>query len=132
MAEVVVARDVEGMAVAFLKSQFAARSMSDAQVATKFPASPKRLFVRVSRMGGGMRDLAYDSPSLLFECYGDTEPNTERFSALVRGMVLAWARLADGVTAVRDGGGLAFLPDPDTNKPRYQFVVQADVKAESL
>lgn len=132
MVEVIVAPDVEGLAVAFLRSQFVARSMSDAQVATKFPTSPKRLFVRVSRTGGGMRDIAYDQPTLLFECYGDTEPNTERFAALVRGLVLAWAGLSDAVTRVRDGGGLAFLPDPDTNKPRYQFAAQVAVKASAV
>ena len=132
MVEVIIARGVEGLAVAFLKAQFAVRGMGDAQVASKFPASPKRLFVRVSRTGGGMRDLAYDRPSVLFECYGDTEPNTERFAALVRALVLAWPGLSDDVTRVRDGGGLAFLPDPDTNKPRYQFTVQADVKAVAI
>lgn len=126
--EVVVAPDVEGMAVSFLRGRFAARSMSDADARTKFPASPKRLFVRVSRTGGGMANVAYDRPSVLFECYGDTEPNTERFAALVRGLVNAWAGLSDDVTR-SVAGGVANLPDPDTNKPRYQFVAQIDVKA---
>lgn len=132
MAEIIVAPDAEGMAVAFLRSQFSARGMSDADARTKYPTSPKRLFVRVSRVGGGARNLAYDEPSLLFECYGDTEISAERFSALVRGLVLAWPRLSDSVTRVRDGGGAASLPDPDTNNPRYQFTAQATLKMSAI
>lgn len=132
MVEVVVAPSAEAEAVAFLRGEFSSRGLVDADARTKFPASPKRLFVRVSRTGGVMRDFAYDSPVLLFECYGDTEPNAERFAALVRGLVLAWPRLSDKVTRVQDGGGLASFPDPDTNKPRYQFTVSADLKGSAV
>lgn len=132
MAEVIVAPDVEGMAVSFLRDQFSSRGMPDADARTKYPQTPKRLFVRVSRVGGGMQNLAFDRPSLLFECYGDTEPNAERFAALVRGLILAWPRLSDSITKVSDGGGVASLPDPDTNRPRYQFAVQATLKGVAI
>lgn len=132
MAEVIVNRDAEGLAVAFLRSQFTSRAMNDADARTKFPPSPKRLFVRVSRIGGDVANIVYDQPSLLFECYGDSETNAERFGALVRALILAWARISDEVTRVQSAGGLASLPDPDTNKPRYQFAVQVNMKMSAI
>lgn len=131
MVEVIVARDAEGRAVAFLKAQFA--SLSDtAKVGTKFPASGSQRFVRVVRAGGLTKNIAYDSPRLVFECYGSSSVTAERLCALTRGFVLAWARLSDDVTRVEDAGDMAYMPDPDSGQDRYQFAVQVDMKMSAI
>lgn len=131
MVEVIVARDAEGAAVAFLKAQFATVGDS-AGVGTKFPAKGSQRFVRVSRAGGVSRDIAYDSPRLVFECYGSSSVTAERLCALTRGFILAWSRLSDDVTRVQDAGDMAYMPDPDSGQDRYQFAVQADMKMSAL
>lgn len=131
MVEVIVARDAEGASVKFLNSEFDARSVTGKAV--KSVPSPMTFpLVRVSRVGGDARDIAYDSPLLLFECWANDMKTAIDFASLVRGLVLAWARLSDEVTAVRAAGDLVFLPDPDTNKPRYQFAVQVDMKMSAI
>lgn len=131
MAEVIVAPDAEGRAVAFLKARFA--SVSDtAKVGTKFPAAGSQRFVRVVRAGGVSKNIAYDSPRLVFECYGSSTVTAERLCALTRGLILAWARLSDDVTRVQDAGDMAYVPDPDSGQDRYQFAVQVDMKMSVL
>lgn len=130
MVEVIVAPDAEGRAVAFLKAQFA--SVSDtAKVGTKFPPGGSQRFVRVVR-AGGVSDLAYDHPRLVFECSGSSSVAAERLCALTRGFVLAWARLSDDVTRVEDAGDMAYMPDPDSGQDRYQFAVQATMKMAAV
>lgn len=131
MVEVLVGRDAEGAAVKFLNAELVSRSVVGRAV--KVVPSPMSFpLVRVSRVGGDARDVAYDSPLLLFECWANDMKAAIEFASLVRGLVRAWARLSDDVTAVRGAGDLVFLPDPDTNKPRYQFVVQVDVKMSAV
>lgn len=131
MVEVIVARDAEGAGVKFLNTELTARSITGKAVKT-VPSPMTFPLVRVSRVGGDTRDVAYDSPLLLFECWANDMKTAIEFASSVRGLVHAWARLSDDVTAVRSAGDLSFLPDPDTNKPRYQFAVQADVKMSAI
>lgn len=131
MVEVIVAPDAEGRAVAFLKAQFLAAGDA-AKVGTKFPVGGSQRFVRVVRAGGLTKSIAYDSPRLVFECYGSSSVTAERLCALTRGFILAWARLSDDVTRVQDAGDMAYVPDPDTNQDRYQFAVQVDMKMSAL
>lgn len=130
MAEVIIAPDAEGRAVAFLKAQFTAIG-DTAKVGTKFPASGSSRFVRVVRVGG-VSDLAYDHPRLVFICSGDSTVSAERLCALTRGLILAWARLSDDVTRVQDAGDMAYLPDPDSGQDRYQFAAQVDMKMSAI
>lgn len=131
MVEVIVARDAEGMGVKFLNAELTERSIAGKAVKT-VPSPMTFPLVRVSRVGGDARDVAYDSPILLFECWANDMKTAIEFASSVRGLVHAWARLSDEVTAVRGAGDLVFLPDPDTNKPRYQFAVQVDMKMSAI
>ena len=123
--------DAEARAVAFLKSEYESRDI-DAGVATKFPKSPPAQFTRVSRVGGGARDLVTDSPRLLFECYGDSTVTAADLGKVTRALIGAWARLSDEVTRVQPDEGLAFNPDPDTNQARYQFMAQVDLRGDTI
>lgn len=131
MTEIIVAPDAEARAVAFLKDQLSALGDS-AKVGTKFPAKGSTRFVQVTRAGGVSNDIAYDAPRLVFICSGSSTTNAERLCALTRGIVLAWARLSDDVTRVRDAGEMAYVPDPDSGQDRYQFAAQAVMKMSAI
>lgn len=131
MAEIIVAPDAEGRAIVFLRARLALAGES-VKVGTKFPAAGASRFVRVMRAGGVTRGIGYDSPRLVFICTGASSTDAERLCALVRGLILAWARLSDDVTRVQDAGDMAYSPDPDTGQDRYQFAVQADMKMSAI
>lgn len=133
MVEVIAFRDVEGFAVSFLKAQFASRGLVS-KVGTKLPGkhSSSDAFVRVSRSGGVARDLVTDSPTVLVECFGADTVSASNLATVARALLLASARLTDTVTRATDGGGVAFLPDPDTNQPKYQFLVQLDIRGTAI
>ncbi|WP_424462889.1 hypothetical protein [Pseudoclavibacter helvolus] len=129
MSEVIVFPDVEAMVVAYLRPP---ASEAGGSVATKAPSPLPRLFARVSRVGGSQRDIATDTARVLVECWGPDTVTASSFASLMRAHMLAIARATDSFTRVVDGGGITYLADPDTNKPRYQFFVQADVRGVAL
>lgn len=129
MTEVVVFPDVEAMVVTYLR---APATQAGGKVATKAPSSLPPLFARVSRVGGTQRDIVTDTARILVECWGPDTVAASSFASLMRAHMLAIARVTDSFTRVVDGGGITYLADPDTNKPRYQFFVQADVRGVAL
>lgn len=133
MVEVIEFPDAETLAVAFLKGQYTARSVTGG-VGTKLPKNHGLTdsFTRVSRVGGDTRDLVTDSPRLLIECFGPSTVAASDRAKITRALMLASARLTDTVTKATEGGGVAFLPDPDTNQARYQFVVQLDLRGVAI
>jgi hypothetical protein len=131
MVEVIKFADDEAFTVSFLRTEFAARGII-AGVGTQFPKTTPSSFVRVSRSGGSARDLVTDSATQLIECFGPDTVAASDLARVARALMLASGRLSDKVTRAVDGGGIAFLPDPDTNKPRYQFVVQLDIRGNTI
>lgn len=131
MVEVIAFRDAEAFTRSFLKAQLSARGDTVA-VGTKIPATRPDRFIRLSRVGGGARDLVTDSPRILVECFALDTVAASDLAKVARALLLAAARLSDGVTKATDGGDVAFLPDPDTNQPRYQFVVQLDLRGTAI
>ncbi|MEQ6899009.1 hypothetical protein [Microbacterium sp. KR10-403] len=73
-----------------------------------------------------------DSPMILVECFADDGGTAADDAKIDRALLMAAARLSDDVTRVTDVGGPSFLPDPDTNLPRYQFTVQLDMRGTAL
>lgn len=131
MVELIGFPDAEAVAITLLKSQLSARGVA-AKVATKVPTPRPDLLVRVSRVGGVSRDIVTDSATLLIECSGLTEIAASDLASLARAIMLAAARLTPNVTRAVDGGGIVSLSDPDTNSPRYQFVVQLDLRGTTV
>lgn len=131
MPEVIAFPDVEKFTVAFLKAQFTDRSI-DVKVGTKVPKTMPDQFVRVSRTGGTSKNLVTDGATVLVECFGHDTVAPSDTARVARALLLAAGRLTDDVTRAVDGGGIAFNPDPDTNLPRYQFLVQLDMKGFAL
>ncbi|MFD8618263.1 hypothetical protein [Streptomyces sp. NPDC059513] len=130
MTEVIAFADAESLAVTYLKSKIAGVSVS-----TKVPSPRPQKLIKVTRVGGSKLRLNADSPILVFECWA---PDSIQASALCR-QARAYVNAMDGQTIngvwvfkVREVGGPAFFPDPDTDLPRYQFSVAIDTKGEVL
>lgn len=124
MGEVLVQEDFEAAAVVFLAERLGPLA---ARVATKVPSTMPTTMVRVSLTGGSRFDVATDTAQLTVECWapdGPTASNLARralaymFSAAGSYAGGVWVRKAEEV------GGVQSFPDPDTNKPRYQFTVR--------
>lgn len=128
MAEIIAFRDPETWVVTFLKGR---TERADRTVATKAPKTGTR-YTRISRTGGASKNLVTDAPTILVECFADDTVTAEADARIDRALLLAAARLSDDVTKTTDVGGPSFLPDPDTNLPRYQFVVQLDLRGTAL
>ena len=82
-AELIVPAPAVALVVKLLNDRLAA------PVHSKVPATRPTTFVRVSRAGGGMKNLVTDLPTLIFECWAPTEAEAEVLSNLVTGHLRA-------------------------------------------
>lgn len=132
MGEVLVTPDVELAAVTFLRSGLGSIA---AKVATAVPSIMPAMMVRVSLTGGSRQSFAADAAQLTVECWavdvGAASNLARRAQAL---MFSAAGTEAAGlfVRKVETVGGVQNFPDPDTNKPRYQFTVRWHVRPATI
>lgn len=130
--EVIVFPDAEALAITYLKAH-----ISNVTIATKVP-DPRPTngkLIKVTRVGGSKLRLNADSPVLVFECWGSTTIEASELARLARAYVDAMAgEKVNGVWVfkVREVGGPAYFPDPDSSLPRYQFSVAIDMKGVAL
>ena len=132
MAEVLVTPDVEAAAVVFLRSGLGALAN---RVATQVPATMPDTMVRVSLTGGSRRDLVSDSVQLTVEVWSVDSPTASHVARRAQALMLSGAGAEPAglwVRRVETVGGVQFFPDPDTNKPRYQFTVRWHVRPVSI
>jgi len=128
--EVIVFPDAEALAVTYLKAK-----MPGVTVATKVPNPRPSKLIKVTRVGGSKLRLNADSPVLAFECWGSTTVEASDLAKYARAYVNAMAgEKVNGVWVykVREVGGPANFPDPDSDSPRYQFSVAIDTKGVAL
>ena len=118
--EAVAFPDVEAAAVAFLKAQLAARSDS-AHVGTRVPSPRPARLVRVSRTGGGRRNLVQDDAQVTAECWAPDSVSAAALCRLVR--ALLGSMDTGGVWFAGEVGGPVDHPDDLTDSPRYQTTV---------
>jgi len=131
--EVIAFPDAEALAVSYLKAKLIAET--GLKVVTKIPDPRPTKLIKVTRVGGSKLRLNADSPLLVFECWGSTSVEASELARKAR----AYVNAMDGeevngvwVYKVREVGGPAFFPDPDTTLPRYQFSVAIDTKGVAL
>lgn len=128
MGEVLISPDVEAVAVAYLRA--ALGTLAD-RVATRVPDVMPARMVRVSLTGGTRTNLITDSPQLTVQCWADDPPAASNIARTAHAHMLAAAgAITNGVwiRSVDEVGGVQFFPDPDTDKPRYQFTVRWAVR----
>jgi len=132
MTEVLVTPDVEAAAVVFLRSSLGALA---SKVATAVPATMPDTMVRLSLTGGSRQDVASDSAQLTTEVWSVDSPTASHVARRAQAYMMSAAGSAPGVLWVRRSelvGGVQFFPDPDTNKPRYQFTVRWHVRPAAI
>lgn len=128
--EVIAFPDAEALVIAYLKTKIAGVTVS-----TKVPSPRPNKLIKVTRVGGSKLRLNADSPMLTFECWAATSIEASDLCRLARAYVDAMAgEKINGVWVfkVREVGGPAYFPDPDTDLPRYQFSVAIDTKGAAL
>lgn len=128
MAEVLVTPDVEAAAASFLRAGLGSLA---AKVATVVPATMPTTMVRVSLTGGSRSDVVSDAAQLTVECWAGDGPAASNIARRAQALMFSAAGSdAAGifVRRVDSVGGVQNFPDPDTNKPRYQFTVRWHVR----
>lgn len=125
--------DVEGVVIQYLNAQLLARADS-ARAANMVPNPRPGRFVKVTRTGGGRRSLAQEDAQVTIQCWGVDSVDASELAIVCRGLM--WAMDISGPEVVAhvptEVGGPAFLPDPDTGLPRYQFTVIVRLRAVVL
>jgi hypothetical protein len=118
--------DVELLAVEWLKAQAAIVAEVDARVYTALPHKPAFPAIRLFRVGGFLPiEQHLDVPRLQVEAFALSRYDARIVAATAQAALHAMTGVhAEGVvTAVLDGTGLTWSPDPPTNRPRYLFDV---------
>lgn len=134
MAELIITGDVEGAAVTFLRTGLNTLGKT-ATVATKVPNTMPASMVRVSLTGGTRENVVTDRPQLTVECWAADTVTASDLARSCHGLMHSAAGFTVGtiwVRRVEDVGGVAFFPDPDTAKPRYQFSVRWYVRGTAF
>lgn len=131
LGEVVLFPDVEATLVAYLNQSLAARGES-ARASTHVPNPRPAQLVRVTRIGGPRRNAVQDDAMVTVQCWAASEVEAADLGRISRGIVHSmdvWDGEI-GVFYAGEVGGLAYLPDPDSGTPRYQFTVTLRAKAQ--
>ena len=128
--EVILFPDAALTVVTYLAAELTARS-DTAVVRTRVPDIRPTRLVRVERVGGVRTNLVTDSAIIAVECWAASESAAAELGQLVRALIFA----AEGTTQsgaviykVTEVGGLAHLPDVDTEHERYVFTAQIGLR----
>ncbi len=127
---VVLFPDATAVVIGYLSDALASRSVT-APVRSRVPNPRPAPFVLVRRLGGPRRDLVTDAPLIGVECWGASEEAAHDLAALCRALIFDLPGSAvDGVAIYRvtETGGLANLPDPLSDNPRYVFTCEVGMR----
>jgi hypothetical protein len=94
--------------------------LDDVHVGSMVPTTRPTTFVRVMRVGGVRRNLVTDEATITVEAWAATEQAAHDLSQLCRAHLYAMPG-GGSVYRVTEIGGPAFLPDPDSDLPRFSF-----------
>lgn len=124
----IVFQDAEALLVQYLAT------ITDAHVSTDVPDPRPDTFVTVQRAGGGMANLITDAPVLIIQAWAQSKEDAYDLCKLIRAHVNALARngLVDWANRVDEAAGPGYLPDPDSETPRYQLTIQILVRGEQI
>lgn len=129
MAHIVQFPDAESEAISLL-----IKNTSNAPVSTVIPQSHSisDSRIRVSRTGGVVRDRVTDSALVLVECFASTTVKAQMLAADARAIMLQAGQLSKNIRHSKEAGGISYLPDPSSGQPKYQFLIQMDLKGKTL
>lgn len=99
-------------------------------VGSQVPTTRPTSFVRVTRVGGVRRSLVADEATLTVESWASTEQAAHDLNQLCRAYL--YAMPGDGfVYRITEIGGPAFLPDPDSDQPRFSFTAAVVTRGDA-
>lgn len=116
-----------------LATALAARGIT-IPVVLAVPTTRPPKFVRLVRVGGETLSAVTDRARIVAECWDTSGLGAANLAALVRAEIGAIAQTKVGpawVDRVVDVG-LAFIPDPGTNLPRYIVTAELYVRGDEL
>lgn len=98
------------------------------------PAMRPPRFVRLVRVGGSTSNPVTDRPRIIAECWDTSGLGAANLATLVRAELGATEATKVGPAWVEKvvDVGLAFIPDPDTNLPRYLVTAELHVRGDEL
>lgn len=127
--EAVAYPDAVNVAISWLTDQLGAI------VLPRVPNPRLAEMVVVRRTGGVRLNLVADDAVLTVEAWAASDEAAHDLAQEARGYLHAMrGEVIEGVTVYRiaDVGGPAFLPDPDSDVPRYTFSVSAAMRGSAL
>jgi hypothetical protein len=88
-------------------------------------------YVRVQREGGEA-GRTHDNATLIIECWHDRDDKAAALANITRDLLRIMPGMRDGwtVTRVEEQSGPSAIADPDSDLPRYVFIVGVTVRAK--
>ena len=132
MSEITAPRDVETVIHENLPATLATLGAS-VPVITRLPASLPARFIQVVLDGGTRRDRITDSQTVTVRGWGRDKVDSRTLAGLAYAALMAMPDQTSTDALIRRAvsiGGPAWLPDPETNRPRYQATVSLDLRPE--
>ncbi|AZS07993.1 tail terminator [Arthrobacter phage GreenHearts] len=128
--EIIIAGDSEEILRSALERDVSSILGSPMEAATKVPKPRPREFLIVRRVGGVMRDLATDEPTMIVEAWADTETRAVRIASIARGL-LHWYTEIDGysILGCDEISGPVNLPDGLSAQVRYTATYVVGVRS---
>lgn len=122
MTELITFPDVELLMVQHLDAV-----LNDAYVCTDVPDPRPAVIVTIQRVGGIRRNLVTDTALMSIQAWAPNKAGSYDLLKLVRAHIHAMPGnqiSGSWIYKVVEVGGPIFLPDPESEAPRYQFTVQ--------
>lgn len=129
--------DVVTIAVPYLRAALGALdpliypNAADADVVNRIPDDRPVPCVRVQR-NGGTAGQTHDQATLIVECWHDRDDKAADLAGITRDLLRVMPGERDGwtVTRVVEESGPSAIADPESDLPRYVFVVGVTVRAK--
>jgi hypothetical protein len=107
----------------------------DVPVLSRVPTSRPAAFVVIRRVGGVRRNEVTDEPMLVVECWAASDEAAADLAAAARAHVDTMVgQVVENVAVydVTDVSGPQYLPDSESNQPRYSFTFTAAMRGATL
>ena len=129
--------DVVTITVPYLRAALAALdsttypNAANATVANTVPENRPVPCGRIQR-SGGTATQTHDQATLIVECWHDRDDKAADLASITRDLlrVMPGDRSGWSITRVTETSGPAAIADPDSDLPRYTFVIEVTVRAK--
>jgi hypothetical protein len=128
VTEVLIPVDIEAAVIAYLTPL-----MADAYVSTDVPVPAPAKVVQVILTGGSRTNLVNDAFQITISVEDDDKTIASQYSRTAFALMLAAGGTQAGSVFVRQTQNVGipqYLPDPDTQRPRYLCTIRWNVRPD--